>query len=274
MLSFSQSVILLVKPTLLNNFFVTAVCCLQIKTFTSWPHERYSWTVQRIGKQIKGGGVKRNEWEPEACLINLVWGGRVNRTEPNPEHFLAWLCCVFFRISFIQVKFFHVRQKYKNNNCMQDILLFDTGFFCLCIYEWLLFKQAFNLSQICHHDSGIFVQIIMLLYTIWYGGIWFYHSIKGFAMCPAMFNLYMYCTLMYEITWNIYRYLNVLHTDALISSNIILANQWLHFILIYLIFFKSTWLIAFYVCIVYSMAFILCNIYTYSRTNFLAFGCV
>lgn len=30
---------------------------------------------------------------------------------------------------------------------------------------------------------------------------------------------------------------------------------------------KSTWLIAFYVCILYSMAFILCNIYTYSRTN-------
>lgn len=74
-----------------------------------------------------------NEWEPEACLINLVWGGRVNRMEPNPEHFLAWLCCVFFRISFIQVNFFHVRQKYKNNNCMQDIYCLIQAFF-VCVF--------------------------------------------------------------------------------------------------------------------------------------------
>lgn len=85
-----------------------------------------------------------NEWAPEACLINLVWGGRENRTEPDSEHFLAWLCCVFFRISFIGVNFFSMSGKSTKIiiACKIFYCLIQAFFFFSFVYLWMTSVQA------------------------------------------------------------------------------------------------------------------------------------
>lgn len=49
---------------------------------------------------------------------------------------------------------------------MQDILQFDTGFFVCVFKNDVYFKQAFNLSQICHHICDMNVFMYRLLYYV------------------------------------------------------------------------------------------------------------
>lgn len=140
--------------------------------------------------------------------------------------------------------------------------------FFLCIYEWLLFKQAFNLSQICHHDSGMTVLYRLSYYCIPFGKV-AYDSINQLRalrnvlpclICTCIVHWYMKSLEISIVTWMFFILMHLSLQIFLQTSDFILY-------LCTLSVSKSTWLNAFYVCIVYSMAFILCNIYTYSRTN-------
>lgn len=92
-------------------------------------HERFSVLV------IKSKVEEFNGRPEEMSTRGMPYKSGVRRKDSDSEHFLAWLCCFFFRISFIQVNFFHVGQKYKNNDCMQ-------GNYCL-IQAFILFVCVF-----------------------------------------------------------------------------------------------------------------------------------
>lgn len=214
-----------------------------------------------------------NEWAPEACLINLVWGGRENRTEPDSEHFLAWLCCVFFRISFIGVNFFSMSGKSTKIiiACKIFYCLIQAFFFSVCVFM----NDFCSSKPLSYRKYATTILVWPFLYRLSCYGTVAYDSINQSYQLRALQSLLQclictciihWCMKSLEISIDIWMFFILMHLSLQI-----IFSQTSDFIL-YLCTLSS--LIAFYVCIVYSMAFILCNIYTYSRTNFLAFGCV
>lgn len=105
-------------------------------------HERFSALVIKSKVEELNG-----RWE-EMSTWGMPYKSGVKRAEPDSEHFLAWLCCFFFRISLIQVNFFHFRQKCKNN-CMQDNYCLIQAFFVLFVYLRMTSVQA-SLSLIAN----------------------------------------------------------------------------------------------------------------------------
>lgn len=156
-----------------------------------------------------------NEWAPEACLINPVWGGRVNRMEPDSEHFLAWLCCIFFRISFIRVNFFSLSGK------STKIIIACKIFYCFFIYFVCVFMNDFCSSKpLSYRKYATMILVWPFLYRLSCYGMVAYDSINQSYQLRALQSLLQclictciidWCMKSLEISIDIWMFFILMH---------------------------------------------------------------
>lgn len=195
-------------------------------------HERFNALVNKSKMEEE---TKTNPDETSTWGMPYKSGVRKDvRTERNPIRNIFLHDCVFaFSLDLFNFFFMSGRSIKILIIACKDILLFDTGisrlYFCVLMndfcsskpltYHWnatMILVGQFFLYRLSYHC----IPLAKVAYD-------FINQLRALQKRPAMFNLYMYCTLMYEITWN-YKYIVIwmffilMHLSLQIFSDFIL----------------------------------------------------